>query len=178
MVSGELKTLYTDFSAGGKPIERIADDGYHPDIVESEYHRFLRLTDRDIDALLSSIIIDCDTFSKPTEELKNLIKEYRSNGYLDNDDIYELLRLKSEHEEESELALLTFDPNERLPRGIIKLRCNLCNSAIPGVILDPTSELGKRILDQYSTNVRCLSCTSHTSRDEIEARRQQDRLHL
>lgn len=131
----------------------------------------MRLTDRDLDALLSSVIIDCETFSKPTEELKNLIKEYRSKGYLDNDDIYELLRLKSEHERESELALSTFDPNERLPRGVIKLRCNLCNSPIPGVILDTTSEIGKHILDQYGTNMRCLSCTSHRSLDEIEARR-------
>ncbi|MFZ0326711.1 MAG: hypothetical protein WBQ25_20285 [Nitrososphaeraceae archaeon] len=178
MVSGELKTLYSEFSAGKKPIEIIADHGYHPDIVESEYHRFLRLTDRDINALLSSIIIDCETFSKPTEELKNLIKEYRNKGYLDNDDICELLRLKSEHERESELALLTFDPNERLPRGVVKLRCNLCNSPIPGVILDSASGIGRIILDQYGTNMRCLSCTSHTSLDEFEAMRQQDRLHL
>ena len=59
MESSDLKTLYNEFSAGKKPVDVIANFGYHPEIVESEYGRFLRLSGSDIDALLKHIIADC-----------------------------------------------------------------------------------------------------------------------
>lgn len=83
----ELKMMYTQFNAGKTPIGVIANLGYHPDTVEVEYHRFLRLRDRDPDALLKRLVDYCHTSLKPTGELKLLIDRYQTVGYLTNDEI-------------------------------------------------------------------------------------------
>jgi hypothetical protein len=166
MESVDLKTLYAEFNAGKKPVDVIAYYGYHPDIVEFEYHRFLRLSGIDVDALLKDIITDCYSYLEPQAELKLFIEKYHKEGHLQNEDIYELLRLKSEHEWVSRLNLSMIDPTETLPRGIVKLRCSFCNGPIPGALLESTSEIGRIILDQY-TNLRCLECIDPETLDKL-----------
>jgi transposase-like protein len=55
-----MKKLYTDFKMGKKPIDIIAKHGFHPDVVEKEYRRFLNFNERDMNSLqktyISSII--------------------------------------------------------------------------------------------------------------------------
>jgi hypothetical protein len=82
--SEELKIMYSQFIAGKTPIEIISIYGYHPDIVEGEYNRFLRLRDRDVDRLLTSIVNGCG--NEPRGELKLLVDRYHTEGYLTNED--------------------------------------------------------------------------------------------
>jgi biotin operon repressor len=46
-----LKKLYGEFVIGKKPAQVIAEYGFHPDLVENEYQRFLRFVEYNIDAL-------------------------------------------------------------------------------------------------------------------------------
>lgn len=46
-----LMKLYSQFLVGKKPPEVIAEYGFHPELVESEYQRFVRLAEYDIDSL-------------------------------------------------------------------------------------------------------------------------------
>lgn len=152
----ELRILYGEFNAGKKPFEVIADRGYHPDIVEFEYHRFMRLSDRDICALLKTIIADCEGYLKPADRLTYLIKKYYNEGYLSNDDIYELIKLRIEHESQSRLESLMHNSIDPLLEGIVRLECNVCNKPLPGALVDSRSGVGNTILNQNI--VLCPSC--------------------
>ena len=149
----ELKMMYTQFSAGKTPIEVIASLGYHPDTVEIEYQRFLRLRDRDPDALLKRLVDYCHTSVKPTEELKLLIDRYHIMGYLTNDEILQLLNLKYMHE----LSRLTFDTGMALPEGTVRLECSRCKGPVRDVIIDANSDRGKKVI-QHLKNVLCDNC--------------------
>ena len=149
----ELKMMYTQFSAGKTPIEVIASLGYHPDTVEIEYQRFLRLRDRDPDALLKRLVDYCHTSVKPTEELKLLIDRYHIMGYLTNDEILQLLNLKYMHE----LSQLTFDTKMALPEGTVRLECSRCKGPVRDVIIDANSDRGKKVI-QHLKNVLCDNC--------------------
>jgi hypothetical protein len=149
----ELKMMYTQFSAGKTPIEVIASLGYHPDTVEIEYQRFLRLRDRDPDGLLKRLVDYCHTSVKPTEELKLLIDRYHTVGYLTNDEILQLLNLKYMHE----LSQLTFDTKMALPEGTVRLECSRCKGPVRDVIVDANSDRGKKVI-QHLKNVPCDNC--------------------
>jgi len=72
--------LRIETPVGADIIEIIAVHGYHPDSVEIEYHRFLRIRDRDVDALLEGIVKGCSRLDEPREELKLLIDRYYTQG--------------------------------------------------------------------------------------------------
>jgi hypothetical protein len=46
-----LRKLYGELLNGKKPQEIIAENGFHPELVESENQRFQRLVENDIDSL-------------------------------------------------------------------------------------------------------------------------------
>jgi len=43
-----LKTLYTELKDGKKPVDIIAQHGFHPEVVEKEYQRYSRLNEHNI----------------------------------------------------------------------------------------------------------------------------------
>jgi biotin operon repressor len=93
-----VKKLYDEFRTGKKPIDIIADNGFHPEVVANEYKRYMKFRKRDIDILqeryISSII------KYPIAKAEPLIKKYQSKGYLTNNEFLELLKLKSEYDKD------------------------------------------------------------------------------
>jgi hypothetical protein len=166
MESEDLKILYGEFKAGKKPVDVIAEYGYNPDVVEFEYQRFMRLSGKDFDALLKYIVIDCDKYFAPQGDLRLLIDKYYREGQLQNEDIYDLLMLKREHEWLSRLDLSMIDPTETLPSSVVKLKCSFCNTPIPGALLGATYDIGISIRNQY-INLGCLRCTDPISFDKL-----------
>jgi hypothetical protein len=53
-----LKKLYSEFRTGKKPTQIIAENGFHPELVESEYLRFSRFKENDIDVLQRKFFLD------------------------------------------------------------------------------------------------------------------------
>jgi hypothetical protein len=51
-----IKKLYSEFNVGKKPAEIIANNGFHPEVVEKEYQRFLKMNERDIDVFQDKLI--------------------------------------------------------------------------------------------------------------------------
>ena len=93
-----IKKLYDEFRINKKPIDIIADDGFHPEVVANEYQRYMKFSQRDIrtlqDRYISSIIQYSIAKAEP------LIKKYPIKGYLTNIEFLELLKLKSEHDKD------------------------------------------------------------------------------
>jgi hypothetical protein len=84
--------LYTEFNAGKKPPNIIANHGFHPEVVEKEFQRFMRLNERDIDILQSKII--SDFIKRPSKNTKPLLEKYKTTGFLTHYELFELITLK------------------------------------------------------------------------------------
>ena len=87
-----IKKLYTEFKDGKKPADIIADHGFHPEVVEKEYQRFMKLNERDIDVLQNKII--SDFIKRPSKNTKHLLEKYKTTGFLTHYELFELITLK------------------------------------------------------------------------------------
>ena len=87
-----IKKLYTEFNAGKKPPKIIADHGFHPEVVEKEYQRFMKMNERDMDVLQNKII--SDFIKRPSKNTKHLLEKYKTTGFLTHYELFELITLK------------------------------------------------------------------------------------
>jgi hypothetical protein len=150
-----IKKLYSEFKAGKKPPEIIADHGFHPEVVEKEYQRFMKMNERDIDVFQNRII---STITKrPSKNTKPLVEKHKTNGFLTANELSELVRLKLRDDYELEIEMWGLDKYSYLPRGWSGIRCKNCNENELGVIVNPTFGIGKNILEQYN-NYICDIC--------------------
>lgn len=150
-----IKKLYTEFNEGKKPPNIIANHGFHPEVVEKEYQRFMEMNERDIDVFQNKII--SDLINRPSKNTKPLLEKYKTNGFLTANEFSELVRLKLRDDYELEIEMWGLDKYSYLPRGWSWIRCKSCNENEVGVIVNPTFGIGKYILEQYS-NYICDIC--------------------
>jgi len=85
--SDGMKKLYSTIVAGKKPAEIIAEHGFHPAVVETEYNRSQKFH-RD---MLSKRIISEVLLMKTSKKADDLIAKYYQQGYMSDDDLIELL---------------------------------------------------------------------------------------
>jgi hypothetical protein len=95
-----IKKLYTEFNAGKKPPKIIAEHGFHPEVVEKEYQRFMEMNERDIDVLQNKII--SDLIKRPSKNTKPLLEKYKTTGFLTHCELFELITLKVKDDTERE----------------------------------------------------------------------------
>jgi hypothetical protein len=151
-----IKKLYTEFKDGKKPVDIIADHGFHPEAVEKEYQRFMKNNERDIDVFQNKII--STVIKRPSKNTKPLVEKYKTNGFLTDNELSELVRLKLRDDYELEIDMWRLDEDAYLPRGWSRIRCKNCNKNEFGAILNPTFGLGKYIFEQYDNNYICDIC--------------------
>jgi hypothetical protein len=96
-----IKKLYTEFNAGKKPPNIIADHGFHPEVVEKEYQRFMEMNERDIDVLQNKII--SDLIKRPSKNTKPLLEKYKTTGFLTHYELFELITLKVKDDTERDI---------------------------------------------------------------------------
>ncbi len=86
-----MKKLYTNIIAGKKPIEIIAEHGFHPAVVEAEYHRSQNLH---YNMLLKRIISEVlyVSVTRNSRNVTELIEKYNEQGYISDDDFIQLLK--------------------------------------------------------------------------------------
>jgi hypothetical protein len=150
-----MKKLYTEFRADKKPSEIIADHGFHPEVVEREYQRFMEMNERDIDVFQNKII--SDLIKRPSKNTKPLLEKYKTNRFLTANEFSELVRLKLRDDYELDIEMWGLDKHSYLPRGWSWIRCKSCNENELGVIVNPSFSIGKHLLEQYN-NYICDIC--------------------
>jgi hypothetical protein len=166
-----LRTLYREFKSGKKPIDILAEYGFHPDTVEIEYRRFMQLSERDSDELLRRIMLNMIQRGYENEPVRNrnikaLIDLYRQRGYLSHNEILDILALYTQEEVQEEIGLLAIDSERRLPEGFRRLRCGKCNEKLLDAILCDKLPLGKKMLDEYDRKILCKVCSQNTNYDD------------
>ena len=135
--SEDLKTLYREFKSGKKPIDILAEYGFHPEAVEIEYRRFRELSERDSDELLRRIMLKViDRGYEEDPAMKMLIDLYRQRGYLTNTEILEVLTHYRRKEIEQEIDFLGLDVSRRLPSGFRRIKCSNCDNLHIDVIVN------------------------------------------
>jgi hypothetical protein len=147
----EYSILFTEFLAGKKPEEIIAEHGIDPEIVEKEYQRFLKLKGMDILELQRSILKMSGTYST---DLKPLINKLESGTMLSNEEVMELVISGcNDH-----VLKLISDVTATLPGLITRPSCAICDRYIPGILFDTTIPDGRRIFFDEKENLLCSDC--------------------
>jgi hypothetical protein len=166
-----LRTLYREFKSGKKPIDILAEHGFHPEVVEIEYRRFIELSERDSDEFLKRLMLNLTQKGHEKEpvwniNIKRLIGVYHQRGYLTNSEILELLAEYTKEKVQEELELLVLDKDRNFPSGFRRLRCAKCNEKLLDVILSDRLPLGKELADKYDGKIRCGLCRQDTTYDD------------
>jgi transposase len=145
-----LKKLYSEFGIGKKPAEIIAENGFHPELVENEYQRFSRLTEHDVDALQRKFFLDFNKGLATTNNntTKRLVEKYNKEGKLTIDEFITLIKLMlNEKYQVGKDSVIQNITNGILPDGWKAETCINCNKPIAGTIMDPTKKLRITISD-------------------------------
>jgi len=83
-----MKKLYTNIIEGKKPNEIIAAHGFHPAVVETEYHRSQKLHhDMLCKRIISEVLV-----MKTSIKANALIDKCNEQGWISDDDLIELLK--------------------------------------------------------------------------------------
>ena len=96
-----IKKLYSEFKAGKKPADIMAEHGFHPEVVEKEYQRFLKMNERDIDVFQNKII--SAIIKQPSKNTKPFLEKYKTKGYLTHDELHESYALKLREDVERDI---------------------------------------------------------------------------
>jgi biotin operon repressor len=144
-----LKKLYREFGTGKKPAEIIAENGFHPELVENEYQRFSRLTGDEVAALQRKFFVDFNQGLATTNNTTNrLVEKYNKEGKLTIDEFITLIKLMLNEKYQGGKDSVTHNIiNGIAPDGWKAETCINCNKPISGAIMDPTKRLRITISD-------------------------------
>lgn len=137
----DLKDLYGRFLKNQDPAEVISAIGLHPDLVQIEHLRFQKIKSRnpfELQDLIISKIGDSDPNLEP------LINKTKSGMLLTNTELLTLIHYKSRSLVDSTISKMISNPQILLPKGLDRIKCNLCDRFQPGIIIDKNSEFAKQ----------------------------------
>jgi hypothetical protein len=154
-----LKALYSDFRSGRSASEIVANRGFHPEAVEIEERRYLRMLSHDSSNLIARIVNDVvNTRSELIDKIK---EKYFANGSLDNSDLNILLKLNNlEQYRNGESSLLSAisDSAGQLPDEFVRPICCMCSAPIRDIIFRRGSHAEREVANAK------LSCHVHRAR--------------
>ncbi|HEY3094535.1 MAG TPA: hypothetical protein VGJ42_02130, partial [Nitrososphaera sp.] len=79
------------------------------------------------------------------EAYQKLVENYKTNGYLNNTEFFELLGLLSRIGYESGIDSVP-SRKVRPPKGWIKPSCTVCGQPMSSMVVNPSTEIGKAAL--------------------------------
>jgi hypothetical protein len=140
----DLKKMYSEFQEGKTPVDVIVANGFNPMLVEYEYSRFSRMNGLNLGSLaheLVNVLRRADIgISAP------LLQKIEQEGITCNDDICELVKFAST----SSYSMGETSVIKRMKRSdsIVEFKpfvCSICHNPMAGAIIDPESEIGRKL---------------------------------
>jgi biotin operon repressor len=135
-----LRKLYGELLNGKKPEEIIAENGFHPELVESENQRFQRLVENDIGSLQKKFFehFERDLLSTDNNTICLLLEKYKNDGKLSVDEFINLTEaLVNEKYRSGEANAIHKLIIGSVPDGWEAVACLNCTKPIRGSIVDP-----------------------------------------
>jgi biotin operon repressor len=149
-----LKKLYGEFVIGKKPAQVIAEYGFHPDLVENEYQRFLRFVEYNIDALQKKFFryLQQDLLTANNNTINSLVEKFRKDGKLTIDEFITLMKsLLDERYRVGRLSAIGDLINGIIPDGWEAELCLNCNKPVNGAMVNAAKTTRIMVSDRSSS---------------------------
>lgn len=150
----DSKDMYDRFLKNQDAAEVISATGFHPDLVQKEYLRYQEIKSRNPIELQNLIVSKIKDTSPVLEPLMNKLKR---EILLTNDELLTFIHYYSHSQIDNAIIRMVSDAQVLLPEGLKKVKCNFCGRPVPGMIIDPESQIGKRF-NEIIAGFRCTSC--------------------
>jgi hypothetical protein len=140
----KILKLLSEGNHSTKDIARIAEYGFHPELVENEYQMFQRLVECDIDSLQKKFFVyfKRDLVTANDNTLNLLQEKYRNDGKLSPDEFINLRKsLVDEKYRRGEASAIHDLLNGTVPDGWEAVLCLNCNKPIRGSIKHPAKTI-------------------------------------
>jgi hypothetical protein len=153
----DLKKMYDEFQSGKTPVEVIAANGFSPMLVEHEYNRFCRMNGLNLRSLAQEMV---EVLKSSNKELSvPLLKEIGKEMITCNTDITEIVEFASTSSYSG--GQLSIIKQMRSGDPIVTFRpfvCSICHKPIRGAMIEPESEIGRKLLQSIGTDAVHDNC--------------------
>jgi hypothetical protein len=155
----DLKKMYSEFQNGKTPVEVIAANGFNPMLVEHEYNRFCRMNGLNLRSLAHELV---DVLKTTNNGLSGLmLQEIEQDGITCNEDIRELFEFASTSSYSGgELSVIKRMRNGDSIDSFSPFVCSICHKPMRGAIIEPESEIGRKLLQSIGSGAMHDSCIS------------------
>lgn len=150
----DSKDMYDRFLKNQDAAEVISATGFHPDLVQKEYLRYQDMKSRN-PIELQNLIVSLVKVAGP--DLEPLMNKLKRGILLTNDEILTFIYYYSHSQRDNAIIRMVSDAQVLLPEGLRRVKCNFCGRPVPGMIIDPESQIGKRF-NEIIAGFRCTSC--------------------
>lgn len=146
--------MYDRFLKNQVAAEVISVTGFHPDLVQKEYLRYQYMKSRNPVELQKLIVSKIKDTGPDLEPLMNKLKR---DILLTNDELLTFIHYYSRSQIDNAIIRMVSDSQVLLPEGLERVKCNFCGRQVPGMIIDPETQLGIRF-NEIMAGFRCTSC--------------------
>jgi hypothetical protein len=149
----DVKIIYREFGLGRTPAHIISEYGFHPELVEMEYQRFLRFQkEYDIYTLQRKFLQNYEQYilqaANNNEAVNSLVQKHRKDGKLDADELISLINsVVDEKYKVGKISAVNDLINSIPPLGWQTARCINCNGAYSGCFENTTNKLRITVTD-------------------------------
>ena len=155
----DLKKMYSEFQNGKSPVEVIAANGFNPMLVEHEYNRFCRMNGLNLRSLAHELVDVLKTTNNGLSAF--LLQEIEQDGITCNEDIRELFEFASTSSYSGgELSVIKRMRNGDSIDSFSPFVCSICHKPMRGAIIEPESEIGRKLLQSFGSGAMHDSCIS------------------
>ena len=154
ITEADAKDMYERFRKNQDAAEVISVTGFHPDLVQKEYLRYQDMKSRN-PVVLQKMIVSKIKDTGP--DLEPLVNKLKRELLLTNDELLTLIHYYSRSQIDNAIIRMVSDSQVLLPEGLERVKCNFCGRPVPGMIIDPESQIGKRF-NEIIASFRCTSC--------------------
>jgi hypothetical protein len=155
----DLKKMYSEFQNGKTPAEVIAANGFNPMLVEYEYNRFCRMNGLNLRSLAHELV---DVLKSTDNGLSALLlQKIEQDGITCNNDIRELVEFASTSSYSwGELSVIKSMKKGESIGEFKPFVCSICHKPMRGAIIEPESEIGRKLLQSIGSGAMHDSCIS------------------
>jgi len=155
----DLKKMYSEFQNGKSPVEVIAANGFNPMLVEHEYNRFRRMNGLNLRTLPHELVDVLKSINNGLSAL--LLQKIGQDSITCNDDIRELFEFASTSSYSGgELSMIKRMRNGDSIDSFRPFVCSICHKPMRGAIIEPESEIGRKLLQPIGSGAMHDSCIS------------------
>ncbi len=155
----DLKKMYNEFQKGKTPVEVIAANGFSPVLVEHEFNRYCRMNGLNLRSLAHELVDVLKTTNNGLSAF--LLQEIEQDGITCNEDIRELFEFASTSSYSGgELSVIKRMRNGDSIDSFSPFVCSICHKPMRGAIIEPESEIGRKLLQSIGSGAMHDSCIS------------------